>query len=270
MTSDLPVEEDHQPFLDGNRLRRKTFIKYVEVHESLDSTNLRAGGLVVSPTLTTPALVVSHVQTAGRGRGANRWWSPPGALMFSLVLDSPSMGLPERDWPRLSLTTAVAVCDSISHLNLEAVVRVKWPNDVYLDNRKVAGILIESPANAAGRLIVGVGINVNNSFRTAQGDLGKTGVAICDVARQEHSIETVLVSFLKQFEIRVFQLRVNPAELARDWSRLNLLSNRWVQLDAGSVSAAGICTDIDDDGALCVNIGGGEERFRSGSVVDWR
>src|SRR3990172_11878277 len=105
---------DTHSFLDADRLCATTFVRHVELHDSLPSTNDRAIELAASTELQTPALVAARVQTAGRGRGSNTWWSADGALTFSLILDTAGWGLTHPDWPRVSLTTAVAVCDALA------------------------------------------------------------------------------------------------------------------------------------------------------------
>src|SRR6266496_612813 len=93
--------------IDGNHIRRNTCVNHVEYHATLPSTNDRALVLAQQPELKTPYLIVAGEQTTGRGRGANRWWSQPGALTFSLVLDpqvdrfGPGSGeLLADQWPR--------------------------------------------------------------------------------------------------------------------------------------------------------------------------
>ena len=114
-------------------------------------------------------------QTAGRGRGKHTWWSAEGALTFSVLLEPSTLGIHTRSWPQLSLATAVAICDALAvelrqYEVASAMPRIKWPNDVLIDGRKVCGILIESPAQPGVRrrcLVVGIGVNVNNSWKTA-------------------------------------------------------------------------------------------------------
>ncbi|MBV9357789.1 MAG: biotin--[acetyl-CoA-carboxylase] ligase [Chloroflexi bacterium] len=106
-------------------------------------------------------LVVADHQAAGRGRRGRRWIAPPGtALTFSILFRTAS-GLPSR---RYTMLASVAVCEAIERLAPDLKPRIKWPNDVMLGERKVAGVLAEgSWVGDALRLIVGVGINVSTS-----------------------------------------------------------------------------------------------------------
>ena len=123
----------------------------VEVLPEIDSTNTelmrraRAGR-------TEPTLLVAEQQTAGRGRMGRQWESAPGdSLTFSLGLP-----LQPADWSGLSLAVGLSLAES-----LHPSVRIKWPNDLWLDERKLGGILVEA-ASSAGRsfVVVGVGLNI--------------------------------------------------------------------------------------------------------------
>jgi len=95
-------------YLDADEIRASTFIRHVEIHETLGSTNDRAAELARDADIELPALVAARHQTAGRGRGSNTWWSDDGALTFSIILDPTAFGISAAKWPQLSLTTAVA------------------------------------------------------------------------------------------------------------------------------------------------------------------
>ena len=252
------------PF-DADQIRAHSFLRHVELHESLPSTNDRAIQLAGVAGLETPALVLARRQTAGRGRGASRWWSPDGALTISLIVDSAELGLTTRDWPRLSLTTAVAVCDA-----LPVDCSIKWPNDVLIDGRKVCGILIESPGGAApakDRLIIGVGINVNNSWRDAPPEVGAAGAALCDATGRQHDLQRVLIGFLLALGHRLQQLAGGNKELPLAWQARSSLTDRRVAVDCGGRRTTGRCLGIADDGALIVETGSKAERIYSGSVL---
>ena len=196
-------------YLDSQELLRATFVSHVELHDRLASTNDRARELARDENIGLPTLIAARVQTAGRGRGKNRWWAADGALTFSLLLGPHGPLPPQREWPRLSLATAVALRDSIAREVPHCQVVTKWPNDVLINGRKVAGILIESPGGpppACERLIVGIGINVNNSWTKAEETLGDQGIAICDMSGKKHSLQRLLIHLLQRFEHHVVPL----------------------------------------------------------------
>src|SRR5688572_15119912 len=104
------------PTLDVKRILAETSARHVESHEELGSTNDRARELAADESLETPLLVIAERQTAGRGRGANRWWAGTGSLTFSLVLSAERWKLPAARWPTIALTAGLAVCEAVDEL----------------------------------------------------------------------------------------------------------------------------------------------------------
>jgi BirA family biotin operon repressor/biotin-[acetyl-CoA-carboxylase] ligase len=262
---------------DAARIERETFVRAVEVHDELPSTNDRALDFAAGAH-ALPALIVALRQTAGRGRGVNRWWAADGALTFSLILEPDQATLPISRWPELSLTAGGAVCAALLELLPGADLRLKWPNDVYLTGRKVCGILVEvhaverradrrsAPRAAHQRVVVGVGINVNNSLADAPEDVRRRATSLIDVAEQHFPLTDVLVAVLRQFDVDVQLLAAGDTRLRDRWRRLCLLSGRSVALHDGTRSIAGTCLGIDDDGALLLQTEAGPRRFFGGVV----
>ena len=109
--------------------------------------------------LPAGTVVFTESQTAGRGRRDNRWIAPRGRdLMFSLLLKPAA---PMKSWPRITTLAALAICKAIE-AELPLQPRIKWPNDVYLSDRKVSGLLAETVSTRDGmRIVLGIGLNVN-------------------------------------------------------------------------------------------------------------
>ena len=128
--------------------------------ESLDSTNEQARGLAMDGALDG-TVIWAKSQTAGRGRQGREWASPEGNLYCSIVVRPE---VPAADAAQLSFVTALALGRAVSGLLPDGVeMRYKWPNDLLLDGRKAAGILLESSGGAAGKLdwlVIGAGLNV--------------------------------------------------------------------------------------------------------------
>jgi BirA family biotin operon repressor/biotin-[acetyl-CoA-carboxylase] ligase len=122
----------------------------------LDVESCESTQLLVDTSLPEGAIVVADHQTAGRGRLGRTWEAPPGkALLVSILLRPP----PERDVPELSLVAGIAVADTIER-TVGLSVQLKWPNDVMLRRRKVAGCLAEA---RDGVVVLGIGVNVNQT-----------------------------------------------------------------------------------------------------------
>ncbi|MBN1854321.1 MAG: biotin--[acetyl-CoA-carboxylase] ligase [Pirellulales bacterium] len=292
----MPARTMHDPF---------PFIRYVERHETLPSTNDRALELARNPTIPLPALIVAQQQTAGRGCGTKAWWSEQGALTFSVVLDAMrplgKWKLGKWTWPlaqntlsKLSLATAVAVSDVLAELAPSVPWGIKWPNDVVVDDGpkllKIAGILIEMPASIPSgrhRIVVGIGININNSLANAPKDVQQRGISLCDIGishchpdhlpcklvdsplieRRNYPLDDVLQRCLIALERYVSLLIENDDRLVKAWQTRCLLSGRSILVEHGNQRHAGRCLAIDHDGALLLDMDGQIVRFLSGSVI---
>jgi BirA family biotin operon repressor/biotin-[acetyl-CoA-carboxylase] ligase len=260
--------------LDADPIRAATFVRHVEIHDTLGSTNDRAAELARESNIDLPALVVARHQTAGRGRGRNTWWAADGALTFSLLIDPREIGIHAANWPQLSLATAVAVCDALTN-ETDAVRRpqfmfgIKWPNDVLLGGRKVCGILVESPGGsrpAKDRLVIGIGINVNNSWRAAPNDIASNGTALCDISGKEHDLPALLAAVIRAIGLQLRHLQARNPALPQAWKKLNSLARKRIVLEAGGRAVEGRCLTIADDGAIVLRTASGNQRFVSGSV----
>jgi BirA family biotin operon repressor/biotin-[acetyl-CoA-carboxylase] ligase len=136
--------------------------------DAIDSTNEEARRRAASGE-RGPLWILAKRQTAGRGRRGREWESPEGNLMATLLI-APGVSAPEA--ARLSFVTALAVHDLVAAYATRSAVRVKWPNDVLIDGKKVAGILLESSGDAGVDVLpwvaIGIGVNLMHAPATAQ------------------------------------------------------------------------------------------------------
>jgi BirA family transcriptional regulator, biotin operon repressor / biotin---[acetyl-CoA-carboxylase] ligase len=239
----------------------------LEFQPEVASTNDWALSLASDEQRRWPLLVLTERQTGGRGRGANQWWSSEGALTFSLVVDAAAWGLPAERWPQIALATGLAVCETLQGLYPAGLFGLKWPNDVYLSGRKLCGILVEAPAHR-GRVVIGVGINVNNSFASAPSQLQQIATSLHDIAGAEFDLNEVLIGVVRQTLVRLRALGSSET-LAADFSRYCVLTGRTVQIETGRQRMAGRCQGVDEEGRLLVQTSTGLQRIVSGSVVSW-
>jgi BirA family biotin operon repressor/biotin-[acetyl-CoA-carboxylase] ligase len=195
----------------------------------VDSTNARARALGSSGA-PHGTLVTADSQTAGRGRQGRTWTAAPGdALLMSLLV----RGVP----PLLPLAAAVAVCDAVSPLE----AAIKWPNDVWIDRRKVAGILLEGRPQE-GWAVVGIGLNVRT--RSFPAELSETATSLL-LAGHETSVADVRVALLAALDRWI---EAPPKEVLAAWRARDALPGSTVRWAAGEGVAAG----ISDSGALIV------------------
>lgn len=256
---------------DLRRIEQKTFVRQVLFHPVLPSTNDFALELAAQQELATPVLVLTETQTAGRGRGSNRWWSRPGALTFSLVLDSAPLRLNPDHWPRVSLTAALAVCQVLEQLVPHIPCGIRWPNDVHCAGRKICGILPElSPQRVEAplppRLVLGIGVNVNNSLSEAPPDVRAIGVSLSDLSGERHELTDFLLRVLGCLATRLDELATGNPVLPQAWRRCCLLTDRMIELQVGPKRVRGLCQGIDPEGALRVQVSQGVERYFGGVI----
>ena len=251
---------------DLDRIVRDAGVATVDYHESILSTNTRGLELAACAKQRLPLLILANEQQAGRGRGTNQWWSGSGALTFSLLCDSAAMGIPPQHLPLVSLTIGLAVADAIEQIVHGCDVRLKWPNDVYLSGRKVCGILVETSSQRAGLIVIGVGINVNNSLAEAPRPLGLTATSLIDATGREWDRTELLITLLRCFTKRLESIG-HGGQLADAWRQRCYLQGRTLQLDTGTRRITGVCQGIDDQGALLLFTEEGIQRCFAGVVA---
>lgn len=219
-------------------------------HRLTDSTNERAKHLAAAGA-PHGTLVTADEQTAGRGRQGREWLAEPGsALLMSVVIRKL-----DEIHALLPLATAVAVCET-AEACAPVKCAIKWPNDVWIEGRKLAGILVEGRPQA-GWAVVGVGLNVSGSPE----ELGELATSLAREAPAPgaQSPGEVLETLLAALERRL----VAPAEAVLGaWRERDALIGRRVRWRDGVGTAAG----VDGTGALLVNTADGQEALQAGEV----
>ncbi len=230
----------------------------------VDSTNTVARDWARSGA-PNGAVVIAESQTHGRGRFGRHWISPPYRnLYLSTVLRS---AVPVERFPQMSLLAGVATCEAICEWHAAAI---KWPNDVVIDGRKVAGILAEADSDRGQRVVVlGIGVNVNAQREDFPPELrDKAGSLAMALG---HSVDRARVAgrLLTHLERRFEQWRDEGfARIAEAWrARSDLLGREIVVQEPGG-AVAGRAIDLDDDGALRLRLASGaEHRVVAGDVI---
>lgn len=253
---------------DLDRIVRSGLAAHVDHHASLGSTNDRALEVASWAECPLPLLVLTDQQTAGRGRGANRWWSAPGALTFSVVLAAPAERLPAEERSRAALVAGLAVCQALEALAPRVEWRVKWPNDVYGHSFKVCGILCEAVPSRPERLVIGIGVNVNNSIEGLQASF--QGRSLFDLDGQERALTDVLLTVLARLDEQWSRLlEAGFPSLSPDYRRRCLLTGRQLTVASGEQRTVGRCQGIDDQGLLVLATDRGPRTIVAGSVESW-
>jgi BirA family transcriptional regulator, biotin operon repressor / biotin---[acetyl-CoA-carboxylase] ligase len=220
----------------------------------LDVESCESTQLLVDTSLAEGALVVADHQTAGRGRLGRSWEAPPGvALLFSVLLKPP----PERDVPELSLVAGVAVADTLER-TLGLSVQLKWPNDVMLRRKKVAGCLAEARDDS---VVLGIGVNVNQT----QEQLPEGAGSLRTLTGREWDREELLAGLLEDLSGRYAEWRAGGLDAVYEGlGSRDFLRGRRVSVDGTS----GVATMINREGRLELAVGHGEVvTVDSGEVV---
>ena len=252
--------------------------RVVEVHDSLGSTQERARELArESPGAPHGTLVVAGVQTGGRGRLGRAWGSPEGGLWMSLVLR------PDFDASlasRITQTAAVGVAKALWEIGVEA--RIKWPNDLLVDGKKICGILAESSAgnvpvaakrvrptldeinHALDHIILGVGLNANldpadleipnRQAATISSTLGHEVDPLDLLRRLLHNLAAEL-GRIKDFEV-----------VLQDWRTLNCTLGERVRVQRFGQILEGRATDLTLEGALVLETPQGTVELFEGEI----
>jgi BirA family biotin operon repressor/biotin-[acetyl-CoA-carboxylase] ligase len=214
-------------------------------------------------------VLLAEFQTAGRGRRGRTWLAPPGgAVCLSLSWTFPEV---PRDAGTLSLATGVCVLRALESLGV-ANVRLKWPNDVLIDHRKLGGILIELRAESAGPACAVVGIGMNVALAAdLRARIAATGLQAVDLVSAVNipisrnalaaSLIDSCVRGLMEFE------REGLRPFIEEWRHADALRGRPVSVQAGDDVSRGLARGIDLSGALLVETTHGLKKFFSGEVT---
>lgn len=258
---------------DLRAIQRDSFIRRAEYLPVVDSTNNRALELAAEENVEFPYLILAGEQTAGRGRGTNSWWTGAGALAWSVVLDAEALGLTPENWPRVSLTAALAVCETVKQLAPDAACGIKWPNDVLVGGKKICGVLPELPRPVSHvrplpkRIVLGVGINVNNPLQTAPPEVAALATSLLDLTGRTHDLTDVLLRVLTRLERHLTALAEADPYLSEAWTDRCLLRGRTVEILQGDRRIRGTCGGIAADGGLWIDAGDGPRINYSGVVA---
>ncbi|HET9450531.1 MAG TPA: biotin--[acetyl-CoA-carboxylase] ligase [Aggregicoccus sp.] len=252
------------PLLDTHDLGRT-----LHAHDSLPSTNVEAFRLATEGA-AHGEIVVCEQQTAGKGRRGRVWVSPPGLNLYFSAILRPE--LPPQRAPELTLVAAVALAETLQQAGADA--RIKWPNDVQIAGRKVAGILTELSAEPerVHFVILGVGVNLNARPDDFPEDVQALAISLAEARGQRvpraafaAALWTRLEEWLDLHAEEGFGL------IRRRWKELSSTLGQEVLVRTARQELRGVAEDIDEAGALLVRTPEGTlERILAGDVEQVR
>jgi BirA family biotin operon repressor/biotin-[acetyl-CoA-carboxylase] ligase len=197
-------DSSHNQF-DARRIAFETGVQRLEFSESLASTNDLAADLARQATRDgLPLMVLTRLQTQGRGQGNHSWFAEIGSMTFSLAVDRSNVA---QSPGLIPATVALAVCEAIEMTTGLSNVEIKWPNDIFVAAEKLGGILIESVFPRSGkpapRLVIGIGINVNNSVDQAAPNSQFAPVSLVDLVKRPTPLTDLLIATVRSVLTRL-------------------------------------------------------------------
>ena len=260
---------------DLEHIKNSTNIASIDFQAQLNSTNDRAIDRTRSTPVSFPLLVLTETQTAGRGQRDKKWWSGDGSLTFSWVIsDANWSGATNRNVSLIPATVALAVADAIEQSSELQNIRLKWPNDLIVVNRKISGILIESVSIASEKVfVVGIGINVNNPEITSR-QVESPGhgsmllpTSIFVETKKKTSLEKLLIAIVRQLESEFERLATQPATIVEHFNKRIFCQDKEIRIVTSSgAEHVGICEGISPDGGLILKTVIGTEVVYSGII----
>ncbi len=195
------------------------------------------------------SLILAEQQTAGRGRRGRGFFSPPGGSLYFTLILRPS----REQYARLPLAVPLAVCRACAHEGVDA--RIKWPNDIWVSERKLCGMLIDGETGPAGpTAYAGIGVNVN-ADPTADPTLREVATSLSRELGREVAREELLARICDELEAAI---AAPEAELVAAYRAVSLVLGRRVTVEESEGAYDARALDIAPDGALLVERDGGE------------
>ncbi|MCX8012272.1 MAG: biotin--[acetyl-CoA-carboxylase] ligase [Desulfobacterota bacterium] len=235
-----------------NKATKKTSIIGREIlfYTKVDSTN-RLAKMIANQNTLEGTVIVADYQTQGEGRKKRKWISPPKKnLLFSVIL-FPQIWVAEVF--QITLLASFAVCKTLIQLfNLNA--QIKWPNDIYVNRRKICGILAEIAAEGkkAKWVIVGIGVNVNVDF-SDEGELNNIATSVKMETGRTQNRRMILRRIIEEMD-RLYQLFLNGNFflIREEWLKHSLIIGKTVRVFSDNFEETGFAETIDETGALII------------------
>ena len=231
----------------------------LEYYPRLASTNDEAWELIAE-NVPNGSLIITDNQFKGRGRFGNKWISAPSmGLTFSLILYD------LKNLHKLPFMIGVSVCEALKEFNFK--LKLKWPNDIILNDKKIGGILCElKKINNVKTIVVGIGMNINEKADDFPDNLRKKAISLSMVSNITYQRERVLAKILNHFEKNLDLLKKKNLELFKKWESFCNHINKEVTFHNNNVNVVGRFLKISDRGSAIIKVNNKEIVFSSGIV----
>ena len=245
-------------------LQTETFGREIYCHDSLDSTMNEASRIALNG-VKEGTVVIAESQTKGRGRFGRNWVSPAGSGIYLSIVLRPTLAANEI--PKLTLLASVAVCQAIQKV-VGFKTKIKWPNDLLVNQKKLAGFLTEMNSNSGyqSSVILGMGINVNSALS----DLPEHSTSIKNEIGKNVSRVELIIEILSLMEKWYIDVNTHGfSTVMKNWKELSETLGRRVRIDDSTRVWEGKAVDLDSSGGLMIeNDEGTIIRSMTGDVVE--
>ncbi|WPC74361.1 bifunctional biotin--[acetyl-CoA-carboxylase] ligase/biotin operon repressor BirA [Vibrio porteresiae] len=235
----------------------------VELHPIIDSTNQFL--LDRTETLASGTVCVAEYQSQGRGRRGRQWVSPFGTNLYFSIFWRLEAGMAAA--MGLSLVVGVAIAEAIESLGIEGV-KLKWPNDLYHNDKKLAGILVEMSGQAGGAANLVIGMGMNLAMQDKKGTIDQPWTSLAEVIGNDQlDRNQLVVSFIKTLDKALKNYEVHGMQdFVTRWNRLDNFLDRPIRLIMGNNEVTGIERGIDSHGGVLLETNEGLKSFIGGEI----
>ena len=262
-TSDLLLADEIREGLNTTVFGKGEIIYFGET----DSTNLRAKYLAAEGA-REGTVVVAETQTQGRGRKGRTWFSPESEGIYTSIILRPPISPNEA--PKLTLMASVAVAEALLSLT-SLKINIKWPNDIMINGKKLAGILTEisTDMDRIDYVVIGVGVNVNTSRKGLHPDIRQTATSVFMETGKVFPRIALLRAYLEWLEIYYEAFKTKGFDpILNRWKHFADIIGRMISVDLMDSIRVGTVLDVDKDGFLILQDRKGTiERIISGDVT---
>lgn len=237
----------------------------VYFYPETDSTNIQAFK-IASNGGPEGTIVIAESQTDGKGRLGRKWISPSKENIYISIILRPQ--IPTFTAPRLTLVTAVALSETLDSIGAPGH-RIKWPNDILYNNRKLSGILTEMKGDCDGIdfIITGLGINLNSLSDSYPDEIKNSMISLKEITGTEIYRAEFLKIFLQNFETNyLYFLQGNFLDILEKWKIKSAIINQKIKVTNYDDFFTGIVSDVTPDGNLIVQTDNGIRQVNSGDI----
>jgi BirA family biotin operon repressor/biotin-[acetyl-CoA-carboxylase] ligase len=215
-----------------------------DYQQSLSSTNTA----LKNKSLTHEGQVLlAEVQLNGKGMGSNHWESLQGKNITGSILFEPLFLMPSQAF-LISMAVSIGIISFLQTAEIKG--QIKWPNDIYVDNKKLAGILIENEftSHQINRTIAGIGLNVNQT----KFSLAPNPVSLKLLTQKEYKIKTLAEKLFQIVYEQYILLKTNPGKIQTEYFKLLLGTNQWLTYSDENEKFEGKITEVAIDGQISI------------------